>query len=878
MRSAAVAILILALLAGAAGAATYHVDAIGGDDALGNASAASPWRTLARVRPLLRGGDTVILYDGDYGSIEEVRSGVTDLYDDWVTYQAADGASPSIEHVYFGWNSGSYTGPNDQTGAYDVYLRLQGLHIRDGLSSYGARHWALVDCLVERYGPWTGSADNIEKTAVAWRCGTDILIQGCEITNTGTGIAGRGHDIRIIGNHIHGGKHDGIRVTGFWDSLIEGNRIHDFDDGVTDAEAPDWSRHCDLIHIFIPGPGFAGWQNHNVIFRNNVLYDAEAQIVQFNNYYASSIRNEMIVFENNVFGPGNAPMFNNADPCDALVFRNNTVVYTPGGRVYHRWTCNNFSLRISDESTDVEIYNNILGGTGIEVGADVHVFDWNLIQQPGNPVGVDNSRAYGRFTLIGADPRFLDAANMDYRFAADSPAVNAGTCLFAPDPLYEWDYEGTARDRLCDLGAYEFPGLSPDPETPLVEFPGKKTVFVDDFEDGHYADADPWLAAAGQQGLSWRQTGLADKFYVTNSSTQLSRNSLYEPTGSTAVQRVSWILSDQGDDWVDYTFEFAAWNSYLVTGGGPVLLVRDTQNCYWLDIARDSGRLVRYLTDAAGRPASTTLATSTAIRLPHYGARNYRITVTHDTTGILIQVDADANGSIDLSFRDTDPRARAVFTSGGIGFHGDVMDMYHKIHYDDVTVTVAATVPEPLPPLAISAWEVIESHGSAGEVVIPAAEGFVASGLDGLRKVRVTFTGPLDPATVTNGSVSILGTLNGSLSGLISDLSLGAGHTEMTILLSAPLPDGDRFVFTIANSLAGAQGSLLSGNRDRLLATLAGDVNGTGQVAASDVVLVREKVGLPVTAATARYDLDGSGTITAVDMLAVRALRGHSLP
>ncbi len=851
-------------------AAVYHVDAVNGDDATGDGSEALPFQTLSHVRPLLAGGDTVILYDGNYGAVEELVSGAppADLFTDWVTYQAAEGSNPQIEYIRFG-NYGTM-GPQDQTGGFDAYLRFEGLHVLDGLQSYGARHWALVDCLVERYGPWTGSVDNIEKTAISWRCGTDILIQDCEVTNTGTAIGGRGHDVRIIGNHIHDGTHDGIRVTGYWNSLVEGNVIHGFDDGVTDAEA-DWSRHCDLIHIFIPGPGYDGWQNHNVIFRNNILYDAEAQIVQFNNYGGN--RNEMIVFENNVFGPGHAPMFNNADGCDGLVFRHNTIVYAPDGRQFNRWHCDNYLLRISGSSTDVEIYNNILGSTGIDSGADVNVFDWNLVQLLGNPAGVDDSRAYGRFTLIGADPRFVDPENMDYRFLADSPAIHAGTRDFAPDPLYEWDYEGTPRDNRPDMGVYEYPELSPPPEDPLPDYPGTKHVFVDDFEDGHYNDIDPWLEGPDQQGLSWHQPDLPKKFYVTNSSL-LDRNCLLEPIGTSGVGRVAWIFSDQGADWTDYEFEFEAWNSYLYSGGGPLLLAQNEQNTYWLDISRSNGDLVRFMTDEGGTPTETLLASEPAIELPHYGARLYHLNIVHDPEGITIEVDADADGTVELSYTDTDPLALQRFATGGVGFHSDTEDVYHRITYDNVAVAVGG-FPEEGP--EIQTWEILENHGTAGEVAVTVLDNHIASTLDRIGRVRVTFTGPVAPATVDAGVVSVLGQLSSPLPGIVADVSLNPDGTQMTVDFDPRLPNLDRYVLTVSDTVTGTDGLPLGGNRDRVLSVLTGDVTASGRVTAGDALLIRDKVGSSLGPQNARYDVDGSGVITALDMLTVRAFQGQSL-
>jgi hypothetical protein len=668
----------------------YHVDALQGNDESGDGSAGRPLKTLGHALMLLSGGETVVLHNGEYGELTARATASGAVFSKWVTVKAAAGARPKVERVVVGGPKG----PPDQTGGFDVHLRLEGLTIVDGVQIDGGRHWALVGCRIERRGPWTGCVDNIEKTAVSFRCGADILIQDCEITRTGTGIAGRGHAVRVLRNHIHGGSHDGIRVTGFWDSLIEGNRIHDFDDGVTDAETADkgrWSRHCDLIHIFIPGPGLPGWQNHNVVFRNNVLYDTEAQSVQFNNYYKSPVRNEKIVFENNVFGPSHANLFNNADPCDGLIFRHNTVVVLPEPRKYHRWLLNNYTVRISGRSTGVQVYNNILGRVGWDrhEGGNTALFDWNLIQLPGTPRGVGGSRAYGRFTLIGGDPQFVDPEAFDGRLKPGSPAIHAGTRRFAPTPVFAEDREGTPRDVRPDLGSWEFRGQSPAAEPGEAVHTGKKTVFVDDFEDGHYGDVDPWLDGSGQQGLSWRQSETSPfRFYVTNAVDLLDRNQLCTPVGRQGKQRTACLLSEQGGNWRDYDLKFDAFNAYLPTGGGPLLLVQDERNAYWLDIARDAGKLLRLMTDEQGNPVTEQLAEAPSLRLPHRGKQTYLVSVRHKPEGIEFRVDVGADGSVELTHADADTRARTVFSGGGIGFRDHTEQVHLGIRYDNVRVDV----------------------------------------------------------------------------------------------------------------------------------------------------------------------------------------------
>lgn len=55
---------------------------------------------------------------------------------------------------------------------------------------------------------------------------------------------------------------------------------------------------------------------------------------------------------------------------------------------------------------------------------------------------------------IDADPKFVDAANDDYHLQVISPCRNTGTTTGAPSA----DIEGTPRDALPDMGAYEWTG------------------------------------------------------------------------------------------------------------------------------------------------------------------------------------------------------------------------------------------------------------------------------------------------------------------------------------------------------------------------------------------------------------------------------------
>ena len=118
------------------------------------------------------------------------------------------------------------------------------------------------------------------------------------------------------------------------------------------------------------------------------------------------------------------------------------------------------------------------------------------------------------------------------------------------------------------------------------------------------------------------------------------------------------------------------------------MLTIDEDNCYWIDISRDNGRLIRRLGGV-----ETVLATDSDIELPHSGSRDYLVTVRQSGSGITIEVDADNDSSVDFSYTDTDSTALSTFTGGGIGIHTENTNVHQKVHYDDFRVDVVTFAP-----------------------------------------------------------------------------------------------------------------------------------------------------------------------------------------
>jgi photosystem II stability/assembly factor-like uncharacterized protein len=175
-------------------------------------------------------------------------------------------------------------------------------------------------------------------------------------------------------------------------------------------------------------------------------------------------------------------------------------------------------------------------------------------------------------------------------------------------------------------------------------------------------------------------------------------------------------------------------------------------------------------------------------------------------------------------------------------------------------------------------WESLADHGPAGEMAMSLADGATEPRKPGLSEVRITFDSPIDPATAGLGAVTINGNVQGDLSGQIQSAGLDASGTVLTVTLTESLPDSDVYHIAVTDQVRTSDDRPIGGDRDLVLQVLAGDVDGSGAVTATDILAVRASVGNVLDAATAHYDVDGSGALTGGDLLAVRRYLGRALP
>jgi len=175
-------------------------------------------------------------------------------------------------------------------------------------------------------------------------------------------------------------------------------------------------------------------------------------------------------------------------------------------------------------------------------------------------------------------------------------------------------------------------------------------------------------------------------------------------------------------------------------------------------------------------------------------------------------------------------------------------------------------------------WRIVAQHGTLGPVTTPIDDGYVEPRAGGVRTLTAEFSHDVDPTSVTVGVVTVAGQQSGDQSSLIQSVVLDPGRRQLTVSLSAALPDADTYVVTITPALKEAGGSSFGGNVDLELSTLVGDADGSGEVSASDILSARQAAGQTPAESTARFDVDQSGQITGTDILAVRSNLARTLP
>lgn len=412
--------------------ATLYVDrgSLGGacSDARGAAGAAAPATPLCSITRALAAappGAKVLVRAGSYPALSAGGRRTSS-----VTVAAYGAEAVSLPSISIAGGAG--------------FLRFEGLHLtgagRGAAFTIGdnAHDIQLVSTEV----------DDSDDAIIVRPGASNVLFEGNDIssrapgaTNGGIGLAfaststlpgsppGEENDppisnVTIRNNHFHDIGIDAIRPSNFVNLVVEGNDM----EGVKEN-----GEHCDVLQVTFGGRGF--------VFRDNYIHDNQGQGLFIKD---GEVTNALV--ENNVFVHNSLEITVQFYDTVNLTLVNNTV-----------WD-NESNVLLRAGIRNVVVRNNLFQRLDVDSTSEAAA----TVHQDYNVIGGGNWGARGPHDVKGT-PKFVNAAGDDYRLAAGSPGVDAGTADGAPafDKACRPRYDAPAPNRgagdraYVDMGALE---------------------------------------------------------------------------------------------------------------------------------------------------------------------------------------------------------------------------------------------------------------------------------------------------------------------------------------------------------------------------------------------------------------------------------------
>ena len=261
-------------------------------------------------------------------------------------------------------------------------------------------------------------------------------------------VGQRGHGNAFCGTVIRrnvfrhgavGGNNPAIQP--FCPSLIEGNVIHDCEDGI-EVKGSHMVVRNNTVYRCHGGEAMSNRSGSHNLFEGNLLYDIPTYAWQIWTGRANVWRNNVVARCGRIahIKGGNSPRARAED----VLLINNTFVGNNRGISWHSRTC---------PPKGVRFVNNIFVGDGtsaIEPAGDgLYTEDHSLFFRFAPP------KRPGPHSIVGKDPHFVDPAARDYRLRPTSPARDAGLSTGLGLPRRDKDGAPRPRGERVDIGAYE---------------------------------------------------------------------------------------------------------------------------------------------------------------------------------------------------------------------------------------------------------------------------------------------------------------------------------------------------------------------------------------------------------------------------------------
>ncbi len=298
-----------------------------------------------------------------------------------------------------------------------------------------------------------------------------IIVENCDITVTGrAGVYVRqNNNIEVRGCNIATGSYVNTQTDGMYSQLNTDNVYHNNHIVVNNSEP---TGHDDCIQSY---------QDNNLTVHSNYLEQNNSKPNNSQGIYATTPTGGVFKFYNNIVNLTQSGS-------NGITFRRLTGVGTVqivGNTAYGQ---NSATLIQTTEVDDPVIKNNVIYSGSAAFGA--RVINW-----AGNPSNIDNniiyvpnsanvwsfngvSKSWSQWKALGfdvhgknADPKFTSINNKNFSLQQTSPGVDAGLAAGSP---YNVDIMGVSRPQgqNYDMGAYEYNGGNPNPDTTPPEVTG----------------------------------------------------------------------------------------------------------------------------------------------------------------------------------------------------------------------------------------------------------------------------------------------------------------------------------------------------------------------------------------------------------------------
>ncbi len=298
-----------------------------------------------------------------------------------------------------------------------------------------------------------------------------IIVENCDITVTGrAGVYVRqNNNIEVRGCNIATGSYVNTQTDGMYSQLNTDNVYHNNHIVVNNSEP---TGHDDCIQSF---------QDNNLTAHSNYLEQNNSKPNNSQGIYTTTPTGGVFKFYNNIVNLTQSGS-------NGITFRRLTgagTVQIVGNTAYGQ---NSATLIQTTEVDNPVIKNNIIysGNSGYAA----RVLNWagnpsnienNLVYAP-NAANVWNfngvSKSWSQWRALGfdvhgknADPKFTSINNKNFSLQQTSPGVDAGLAAGSP---YNVDIMGVSRPQgqNYDMGAYEYNGGNPNPDTTPPEVTG----------------------------------------------------------------------------------------------------------------------------------------------------------------------------------------------------------------------------------------------------------------------------------------------------------------------------------------------------------------------------------------------------------------------